>query len=133
MRLRCDVRFWLAPSSKQLLHALGVALVITQQVLINLFALSQMHHPAAAHRLAIGVPATVEHATASGSGNGGSAQERVKSVAETTQGFITFMDALKLKMRAKDELHPLLSDLMAAYSKTGGSADQEVRGKLLGW
>lgn len=92
-----------------------------------------MHHPAAAHRLSIGVPATIEHASASGAGSNGSAQERAKSVAETTQGFITFMDALKLKLRAKDELHPLLSDLMAAYSRTGGGAGEEVRGKLLGW
>ena len=57
--------------------------------------------------------------------------KRAQSVAETTQAFITFMDALKLKLRAKDQLHPLLGDLMGAYGKAGGAG--EGRGKLVGW
>ena len=44
-------------------------------------------------------------------------------VAETVQNFITLMDALKLSFRAKDQLHPLLSDLMTSL------ADEEDIGK----
>ncbi|PWO00960.1 ESCRT-1 complex, Vps28 subunit [Tilletiopsis washingtonensis] len=87
----------------------------------------KMHHPAALHRISVGIPATLEHNShAATSGN-----ERAQSVAETTQAFITFMDALKLKLRAKDQLHPLLGDLMGAYGKAGGAG--EGRGKLVGW
>ena len=49
------------------------------------------------------------------------------------QSFITFMDALKLNLRAKDQLHPFLSDLMAGYSRFKGSGEWEGRGKILGW
>ncbi|PWN46240.1 vacuolar protein sorting-associated protein 28 [Ceraceosorus guamensis] len=95
----------------------------------------KMHHTAAAHRLAVGVPATVEHASSSGSSGDGNARERGKNIAETTQGFITFMDAVKLKMRAKDQLHPLLGDLMGAWTRAGGEqgTSNEARAKVLGW
>ncbi|EPQ28000.1 uncharacterized protein PFL1_04327 [Pseudozyma flocculosa PF-1] len=96
--------------------------------------LYKMDHPAAAHRLSIGVPATVEHASSSSSQT---SSERAKWVAETTQNFITFMDALKLKLRAKDQLHPLLSELMRGYSRSDEvSKDKdggEIRAKLLNW
>ncbi|KOS14144.1 hypothetical protein Malapachy_3716 [Malassezia pachydermatis] len=91
----------------------------------------QMDHPAAAHRLALGVPATIEHAhidaTATSSSNGGA-----HIVAEITQNFITLMDALKLRMRAKDQLHPLLSDLLSTYTQVSGGSG-EARQKLLEW
>ncbi|PWY96978.1 putative VPS28-protein [Testicularia cyperi] len=94
----------------------------------------KMDHPAAVHRLTVGVPATVEHASSSSSQT---SSERAKWVAETTQNFITFMDALKLKLRAKDQLHPLLSELMRGYSRSdevGKDKDgSEIRAKLLNW
>ncbi|PWN93432.1 ESCRT-1 complex, Vps28 subunit [Acaromyces ingoldii] len=102
-----------------------------------------MDHQAAAYRLRVGVPATVEHASSQSTQ---SSSERAKWVAETTQGFITFMDALKLKLRAKDQLHPLLSDLMSSYSRfapttsaaggsngAAGDAMGEGRAKVLHW
>lgn len=112
-----------------------------------------MDCPAALHRLVVGVPATVEHSAEAGNGDAG---EMGKWVAETTQvrtgssslihpislipltpfpsqSFITFMDALKLNLRAKDQLHPFLSDLMAGYSRFKGSGEWEGRGKILGW
>ncbi|CDZ98020.1 Vacuolar sorting protein VPS28 [Phaffia rhodozyma] len=88
----------------------------------------RMDNPAAVHRLKLGVPATVEHS--SGDNNGG---ETGKSVAEVTQSFITLLDALKLNMRAKDQLHPYLSDLMAGYSRFKASAEWEGRGRILHW
>ena len=41
-------------------------------------------------------------------------------VAETVQGFITAMDALKLQQRAVDEIQPLLSELMNSLTKVPG-------------
>lgn len=104
-----------------------------------------MDHPAALHRLKVGVPATVEHSSEAG-------PETSKWVAETTQvchlisrlhplnarntplqSFITFMDALKLRLRAKDQLHPLLQELVTSFSRFKGSKDWEGRSRLVGW
>ncbi|KZO92850.1 vacuolar protein sorting-associated protein 28 [Calocera viscosa TUFC12733] len=87
-----------------------------------------MDAPAAAHRLSLGIPATVEHASSSSDSS-----DSPQRVAETTQNFITFMDALRLEMRAKDQLHPLLTELMDGYSKFKGSAGWEGRSKIVGW
>ncbi|GAB1525089.1 Vacuolar protein-sorting-associated protein 28 [Rhizoctonia solani] len=87
-----------------------------------------MDHPAALHRVQVGVPATIEHS----SDQQGSA-ETAKWVAETTQSFITFMDALNLKLRAKDQLHPRLQELMTGYARFKDSAKWEGRGKIVSW
>jgi ESCRT-I complex subunit VPS28 len=49
------------------------------------------------------------------------------------QSFITFMDALKLNLKAKDQLHPFLTELMTSYSRFKGSQEWEGRGKILHW
>ena len=85
-----------------------------------------MDHPAAVHRLVLGIPATVEH------GESQAPSMSAQVVAETTQNFITLMDALKLQMRAKDQLHPLLSDVLSAYAQTG-TEPEPLRAKLLDW
>ncbi len=43
------------------------------------------------------------------------------------------MDALKLNLRAKDQLHPFLTELMTGYSRFKGSQEWEGRGKILHW
>ncbi|CAK5274278.1 unnamed protein product [Mycena citricolor] len=89
----------------------------------------RMDNPAALHRIKVGVPATVEHSSEAGPETG-------KWVAETTQArfsFITFMDALKLRMRAKDQLHPILQDLVTGYARFKGSKDWEGRSRMVGW
>jgi ESCRT-I complex subunit VPS28 len=43
------------------------------------------------------------------------------------------MDALKLNLRAKDQLHPFLTELMSGYSRFKGSGEWEGRGKILHW
>jgi ESCRT-I complex subunit VPS28 len=43
------------------------------------------------------------------------------------------MDALKLNMRAKDQLHPILTDLVTGYTRFKGSAEWEGRAKILHW
>ena len=50
-----------------------------------------------------------------------------------SQNFITFMDALKLRMRAKDQLHPILQELVTGYARFIGSKDWEGRSKMVGW
>lgn len=64
-----------------------------------------------------------------------------KNIAETTQAFITLMDALKLNLRAKDQLHPLLGEAVGCWNRSGGGGGEETvdgeqggrRGKLIGW
>lgn len=92
----------------------------------------QLDCTAAVPRLKIGIPATVEH-SAEQSVLGSNGQDSAKWIAETTQNFITLMDALKLKLRAKDQLHPILSELMSSYSRFKGSAEWEGRPKILQW
>lgn len=43
------------------------------------------------------------------------------------------MDALKLNLKAKDQLHPFLTELMTSYSRFKGSQEWEGRGKILHW
>ncbi|KAI5998197.1 vacuolar protein sorting-associated [Pisolithus albus] len=82
--------------------------------------------PAALHRVKVGVPATVEHSSEAGPETG-------KRIAETTQNFITFMDALKLRLRAKDQLHPILQELVTGYARFKGSKEWEGRSRMVGW
>ncbi|KAI6115471.1 vacuolar protein sorting-associated [Pisolithus croceorrhizus] len=86
----------------------------------------QLDTPAALHRIKVGVPATVEHSSEAGPETG-------KWIAETTQNFITFMDALKLRLRAKDQLHPILQELVTGYARFKGSKEWEGRSRMVGW
>ncbi|KAL0066554.1 Vacuolar protein-sorting-associated protein 28 [Marasmius tenuissimus] len=92
----------------------------------------RMDYSAALERVKVGVPATVEHP---GGDTGGSGSETAKWVAETTESFITFMDGLKLNLRAKDQLHPLLQNVVTGYArfKGSGGAQDEARSRLVGW
>jgi len=85
-----------------------------------------MDNPAALHRIKVGVPATVEHSSEAGPETG-------KWIAETTESFITFMDGLRLKMRAKDQLHPMMQVLMTGYARFKGSKDWEGRSRMVSW
>lgn len=49
------------------------------------------------------------------------------------QSFITFMDALRLNLRTKEELHPLLRDLVTSCSKFKGHKDSEGRSRMVSW
>ena len=53
-------------------------------------------------------------------------------IAEATQDFITFLDALRLGMLAKDQLHPLLTDVIQSVNKVT-DRDFEHRGKIVQW
>ena len=43
------------------------------------------------------------------------------------------MDALKLRLRAKDELHPILQELVTGYARFKGSKDWEGRSRMVSW
>ncbi|ODQ66814.1 ESCRT-1 complex, Vps28 subunit [Nadsonia fulvescens var. elongata DSM 6958] len=111
-------------------------------------------------RLKVGIPATVENTTltessmmtptATGSNNlhisdstayssdnnninnNGGGGQSAKAVATAIEKFITCIDALKLQFRAKDDLHPLLSDVIT-YANKVTTQDFEGRGKLISW
>lgn len=93
-------------------------------------------------RLERGIPITVEHAildseeTAGSNVSGGLSQKNGgyngKDVAEATGNFITVMDALKLNYKAKDQLHPLLAELLLSINKVTKN-DFENRNKLINW
>merc|ERR1712087_890280 len=66
----------------------------------------------AAVRFQQGVPATIYHG-----GSGLEEKGAELNVFHAVQHFITLMDSLKLEMKAVDELHPSLSDLMESLNK----------------
>ncbi|POS70255.1 vacuolar protein sorting-associated protein Vps28 [Diaporthe helianthi] len=53
-------------------------------------------------------------------------------ILEATQDFITFLDALRLGLLAKDQLHPLLTDVIQSVNKVT-DRDFENRGKIVNW
>ena len=93
-------------------------------------------------RLERGIPITVEHAILDSEETGGSNMSGTssqkkngyngKDVAEATGNFITVMDALKLNYKAKDQLHPLLAELLLSINKVTKN-DFENRKKLIDW
>lgn len=100
------------------------------------------------NRLRVGVPATVLHGgEISGGGGGGSGghgggygggggngNKMEVAVFHSVQHFITMMDSLKLNMRAVDELHPTLTELVEAISKVPGlPAEHESKTKTVSW
>lgn len=91
----------------------------------------QIECPRATERLRIGIPATVEQtshnqASAPAGGAAGSA------ISDATENFITFLDALKINMFAKDTLHPLLADVISSVNKVT-DGDFEGRAKIIQW
>jgi len=90
--------------------------------------------PRATERLKAGMPSTVT-VVSTGSAPQPSAQTSNKSgalILEATQDFITFLDALRLGLLAKDQLHPLLTDVIQSVNKVT-DRDFENRGKIVQW
>ncbi|KAL2853379.1 VPS28-domain-containing protein [Aspergillus pseudoustus] len=95
--------------------------------------------PRATERLRIGLPATVEQASHSGTTVnkapglvGASTGASGSLILAATENFITFLDALKLNMVSKDALHPLLSEVIQSVNKVT-DVDFENRGKIIQW
>ncbi|KAK4195824.1 vacuolar protein sorting-associated [Triangularia verruculosa] len=101
--------------------------------------------PRATERIRVGMPSTAVDASAGhlggGSGGGGNGSKSENSggknpsgqlILEATQDFITFLDALKLGLLAKDQLHPILTDVIQSVNKVT-DRDFENRGKIIQW
>lgn len=72
--------------------------------------------------------------------NNNNTVKSAKAIAEITGNFITCMDAVKLNYKAKDQLHPLLSELMTSLNRMDSSIFDsssgggfQGRGKLVQW
>ncbi|KAI0171274.1 ESCRT-1 complex, Vps28 subunit [Pestalotiopsis sp. NC0098] len=90
--------------------------------------------PRATERLKVGMPSTAVNASA-GAAPAPAATTSNKSgalILEATQEFITFLDALRLGLHAKDQLHPLLTDVIQSVNKVT-DRDFENRGKIIQW
>jgi ESCRT-I complex subunit VPS28 len=90
-----------------------------------------MEVPRATERIRTGMPSTVtapSHNATTTSNNGTNGT----LILEATQDFITFLDALKLGLLAKDQLHPLLSDVITSVNKVT-DRDFEARAKIVQW
>lgn len=85
-------------------------------------------YPHAVSRIKNGLPATIEQI------NGNqptSASARL--VAEITGNFITCMDAVKLNYKSKEQLHPLLSDLVVNLNELNEELQFTGKSKLVNW
>lgn len=108
-----------------------------------------MDCPRATARLNVGVPATVAQPAPETSGSrpsrgipdedtvfptsgGRQGPSSVQDMIAATENFITFLDALKLGIGSKDQLHPLLSDVITSVNKVT-QGDFDDRGKIIQW
>lgn len=92
-------------------------------------------------RLERGIPVTVEHGTSGGGKLSDSDASHPtsnnnnysgKRVAEATGNFITVMDALKLNYKTREQLHPLMAELLLSINRVT-SSDFENRNQLVEW
>lgn len=90
-----------------------------------------MEVPRATERIRIGLPDTMTTTSyTSPAPRGGGINGTL--ILEATQDFITFLDAVKLGLLAKDQLHPLLRDVIQSVNKVTNK-DFEGRGKIVQW
>jgi len=87
--------------------------------------------PRATERIRIGIPATVEQGSHSATPQGGSGAAATLVVA-ASELFITLLDAIKLGMVSKDQLHPLLVETIQAVNKVT-SVEFEGKEKIVRW
>jgi len=90
-----------------------------------------MEVPRATERIRIGLPSTVtapSHNASTSNNNGTNGT----LILEATQEFITFLDAIKLGFLAKDQLHPLLTEVIQSVNKVTDK-DFVGRGKIVQW
>ncbi|AEO53282.1 hypothetical protein MYCTH_2294394 [Thermothelomyces thermophilus ATCC 42464] len=89
--------------------------------------------PRATERIRVGMPSTAVTAisgAAPAPAAGGNTSGAL--ILEATQDFITFLDALRLGLLAKDQLHPLLTDVIQSVNKVT-DRDFDSRGKIVQW
>ncbi|RDA88328.1 hypothetical protein CP532_5539 [Ophiocordyceps camponoti-leonardi (nom. inval.)] len=94
----------------------------------------EIEAPRATERLRVGMPSTTVTASSSAAPPPASSANNTSGVLilEATQEFITFLDAVKLGMLSKDQLHPLLSDVIQSVNRVTDQ-DFDSRGKIVQW
>ncbi|RDA93264.1 hypothetical protein CP533_6536 [Ophiocordyceps camponoti-saundersi (nom. inval.)] len=94
----------------------------------------EIEAPRATERLRVGMPSTTVTASSSAPPPPASSANNTSGVLilEATQEFITFLDAVKLGMLSKDQLHPLLSDVIQSVNRVTDQ-DFDSRGKIVQW
>ncbi|RKU40693.1 Vacuolar protein-sorting-associated protein 28 [Coniochaeta pulveracea] len=95
----------------------------------------ELEVPRATERIRVGMPSTAINASSGATPSQSKSSSNQVSgalILEATQDFITFLDALKLGLLAKDQLHPLLSDVIQSVNKVT-DLDFENRGKIIQW
>ncbi|GJN70181.1 vacuolar protein sorting-associated, VPS28 [Purpureocillium lilacinum] len=92
--------------------------------------------PRATERLRVGMPSTTVTASSFSAAPSAAAAAANNTsgvlILEATQEFITFLDAVKLGMLSKDQLHPLLSDVIQSVNRVTDQ-DFDSRGKIVQW
>ncbi|EKJ75488.1 hypothetical protein HYE67_008217 [Fusarium culmorum] len=91
--------------------------------------------PRATERIRVGMPSTtIDRAPSAPTPAPTAAANNTSGVLilEATQEFITFLDAVKLGLLSKDQLHPLLSDVIQSVNRVTDK-DFENRGKIVQW
>ncbi|KAI5952514.1 VPS28 [Candida jiufengensis] len=100
-----------------------------------------LNYPLALKRLESGVPSTIEHLsetsqTVNVNGNGNNNTNntaKARLIAEITGNFITCMDAIKLNYKTREQLHPLLSDLVVNLNEFNEDIEFTGKSKLINW
>ncbi|KAL2111511.1 hypothetical protein VUR80DRAFT_9931 [Thermomyces stellatus] len=93
----------------------------------------ELEVPRATERIRVGMPSTtVTASTTTAPAPASAASANGVLIAEATQEFITFLDAVKLGFLSKDQLHPLLSDVIQSVNRVTDK-DFENRGKIVQW
>ncbi|PFH62646.1 hypothetical protein XA68_12720 [Ophiocordyceps unilateralis] len=94
----------------------------------------EIEAPRATERLRVGLPSTTVTASSSAPPPPAASANNTSGVLilEATQEFITFLDAVKLGMLSKDQLHPLLSDVIQSVNRVTDQ-DFDSRGKIVQW
>ncbi|KAM7206692.1 VPS28 domain containing protein [Rhypophila sp. PSN 637] len=90
--------------------------------------------PRATERIRVGMPSTAVTASSGSAPAPHTAAGNTSGtlILEATQDFITFLDALRLGLLAKDQLHPLLTDVIQSVNKVT-DRDFENRAKIVQW
>jgi ESCRT-I complex subunit VPS28 len=114
-----------------------IALINSTMKLLKLTSISaqKLDVPRATERLRVGMPSTTVNASSAAPAPAPAAAANNTSgvlILEATQEFITFLDAVKLGLLSKDQLHPLLSDVIQSVNRVTDK-DFDDRGKIVQW
>ncbi|KAI1131260.1 ESCRT-1 complex, Vps28 subunit [Nemania abortiva] len=90
--------------------------------------------PRATERLKVGMPSTAITASTGTAPQLAAATDNKSGqlISKATEDFITFLDAIRLGLLARDQLHPLLTDIIQSANKVTDQ-DFENRGKIIQW